>query len=156
MEPESSSPHSHVPVWKFHNMIRFYGEELSALPPTLKLENHPVSAVRDCLFNIFSATFQIGGRSSICNLRTRHAVVTGTHLSTRILTFQTGTVCFPLFSVPLICSLIITTLQTILPHCKRHFNTATEQRFSNLVHSLSKGTFSRKDVVVQFYKKRQA
>ena len=45
------------------------------------LEAHPLSAVRDCLFNIFAATLRIGGRSSIRNLSTRHAVVTGTHLS---------------------------------------------------------------------------
>ena len=41
----------------------------------------PLVAVRDCLFNIFAATLHIGGRSSIRNPRTRHAVVTGTHLS---------------------------------------------------------------------------
>jgi len=51
----------------------FYGEELLAPRPTPKLENHPLSVVRDCLF---VATIHIGGRSSI-----RHAVVTGTHLS---------------------------------------------------------------------------
>jgi len=39
----------------------------------------PPSAVRDCLFNLFAATLLIGGRSSIRNLRTRHAVGTGTH-----------------------------------------------------------------------------
>ena len=48
--------------------------------PTPKLEDHPSSAVRDCLFNLFTATLHIGGRSSIRNLRTRHAVVTGTHI----------------------------------------------------------------------------
>jgi hypothetical protein len=31
-------------------------------------------------FNIFTAILYIGGRSSIRNLRTRHAVVTGTHI----------------------------------------------------------------------------
>ena len=61
----------------------FYGEELLALRPIPKLEDHPLSAVRDCLFNIFAATLHIGGRSSIRNRRTRHAVVTGTHLSRR-------------------------------------------------------------------------
>ena len=40
-----------------------------------------MSAVRDSSFNISAATLHIGGRSSIRNLRTRHAVVTGTHLS---------------------------------------------------------------------------
>ena len=38
-----------------------------------------MSAFRDCLFNSFAATLHIGGRSSIRNLSTRHAVVTGTH-----------------------------------------------------------------------------
>jgi len=37
-------------------MIRFYGEEFLAPCPTPppQLEDHPLSAVRDCLFNIFS------------------------------------------------------------------------------------------------------
>jgi hypothetical protein len=56
---------------------------LLASPPNHKLEDHSLPAVRDCLFNIFSATLDIGFRSSIRNLRTRHAVVTGTHLSHR-------------------------------------------------------------------------
>ena len=47
--------------------------------PTLKLKDHPLSVVRDCLFNIFAATLHIEGRSSIRNLRTPHAVVKGTH-----------------------------------------------------------------------------
>ena len=65
----------------FRNMIRFYGEELLARRLTTKLEDHPLSAVRDCIFNIFTATLHIGGRSTIRNLRTRRAVVTGTLLS---------------------------------------------------------------------------
>jgi hypothetical protein len=48
--------------------------------PNPKLEDHVLSAVRDCLFNIFAATLHTGDRSSIRNLRTRQAVVTGTHL----------------------------------------------------------------------------
>jgi dihydroxyacetone kinase-like predicted kinase len=43
------------------------------------VEDHPSSAVRDCLFNLFAATLHIAGRSSIRKLRTRHAVVTGTN-----------------------------------------------------------------------------
>ena len=58
-----------------------YVEELLAPCPTPKMENHPLSAVRDCLFSIFTATLHIVGRSSIRNLRTRHAVVTGAYLS---------------------------------------------------------------------------
>jgi hypothetical protein len=65
----------------FVTKIRFRGEELLAPRPSTKLEDHPLSAVRHCWFNIFTATLHIGGRSSIRNLRTRHAVVTGTHLS---------------------------------------------------------------------------
>ena len=76
----SISPGPRPFLWIFRNLIRFYGEQLLAPRPTPKLED-PLSAVRDCLFNIFAATLHIGGRSSIRNLRTRHAVVTGTHLS---------------------------------------------------------------------------
>ena len=48
--------------------INFYREGLVALRPTPKLEDHPSSAVRDCLFNLFAAALLIGGHSSIrCN-----------------------------------------------------------------------------------------
>ena len=67
-------------MWVLLN-IGFHREALLASRPTPKLEDHPLSAVRDCSFNLFEATLHIGGRSSIRNLRTRHAVVTGTHLS---------------------------------------------------------------------------
>ena len=33
----------------FHNKANLYGEELLATRPTPKLEDHPFSAVRDCL-----------------------------------------------------------------------------------------------------------
>ena len=59
----------------------FYGEEFLALRPPPKLQDHTLSAIRDCLFNIFAAILHIGGRSSTRNLRTRHAVVTRTRLS---------------------------------------------------------------------------
>jgi len=62
-------------------MIRFDGEELLAPRPTTKLEDHTLSVVRDSLFNIFAATVHIGGRFSIRNLRTSHAVVRETRLS---------------------------------------------------------------------------
>jgi len=70
-----------VSLWTFRNKTLFFYDELLALRPTPKLEDHSLSAVRYCLFNIFGAALRIGGRSSIRNLRTRHAVVTGTHLS---------------------------------------------------------------------------
>jgi len=57
----------------------FYREVLLAPRPNPKLEDHPLSAVHDCLFNLFAATLHKGGSSSIRNLRTRHALVTGTH-----------------------------------------------------------------------------
>jgi len=34
----------------------FYGEELLTTRPTPKLKYHPLPAVRDCLFNIYTAT----------------------------------------------------------------------------------------------------
>ena len=71
-----------------HNKICFYGKESLAPRPTPKLEDHPLSALHDCLFNIFTATLHIGGRSSNRNLRMRHAVLTGTHLSCTAMTHQ--------------------------------------------------------------------
>jgi hypothetical protein len=68
-------------TWQvFHNIGVFLGEELLAPRPTHYLDDHSLSAVRGCLFNIFKKIPHIGGRSSIRNLRTRHAVVTGTHI----------------------------------------------------------------------------
>jgi hypothetical protein len=63
------------------NKTSFYGEELSTSRPNPKLKDHRLSAVRDCLFNMFAATLHIEVRSSIRNQRKRHAVVTGTHLT---------------------------------------------------------------------------
>ena len=64
----------------YRNMGNFYGEKLSTPRPSPTLEDHALSAVRDCFFNIFAATLHIGGGSFIRNLRTRHPEVTGTHL----------------------------------------------------------------------------
>jgi len=68
-------------MYLFCNKASFYGEEVLAACPITKLEDHPLSAVGECLSNIFTATFNIGGWFSICNLWMRHAMVTGTHLS---------------------------------------------------------------------------
>jgi len=57
----------------------FTSQELLATRPTPKLENHHLSAVRNCLFNILTATLHIGGCSSICNPRMCHAVMTGSY-----------------------------------------------------------------------------
>ena len=59
MELEGSLPRSQVPatcpytrlsVWIFRNKIRFYGDESLTPRPTPKLEDHPLSALRDCFF----------------------------------------------------------------------------------------------------------
>jgi hypothetical protein len=71
------------------NMVICYGEELLAPRPTPKLEDHPLSAVRDCLFNIFAATLHIcrpflhpQPEDAPCRGdRDRLIVVTGTDLS---------------------------------------------------------------------------
>jgi hypothetical protein len=65
----------------FISKIRFHGEDFLAPRPTSKLEEHPLSAVSDCLFNIFAANLHIGDLSFIRNLRTRHELVTGTQKS---------------------------------------------------------------------------
>jgi hypothetical protein len=62
----------------FRNKANFYSELNPR--PNPKLQDYPLSAVRDCLLNIFAATLHMGGRSSIRNPTTRHANVTGTHL----------------------------------------------------------------------------
>ena len=67
-------------MYLIHNKASFYGEELLASHPTLKLDEHPLLDVSDCLLNIFAATLRIAGRSSVRNLRTRHVMVTVTHL----------------------------------------------------------------------------
>jgi hypothetical protein len=73
------------------NFVMFYGEELLAPRPTSKLENHHLSAVRDCLLNIrvFAATLHIRRPflrpqpedAPCCGDRDRLIVVTGTDLS---------------------------------------------------------------------------
>ena len=43
-------------VWSLITWLVSYGEELLAPHPTPKLEDYTLSAVRNCLFNIFAAT----------------------------------------------------------------------------------------------------
>jgi hypothetical protein len=43
----------------FRNIVSFYGENLLAPLPTTRLDDHPLSAVGDCLFNILAATLHI-------------------------------------------------------------------------------------------------
>jgi hypothetical protein len=68
-------------MFPLRNKASFYSEELLAPHVIPKMEDHTIEAVCDCLLRIFAATFHTGGRSYIRNLRTRHALVTGTHLS---------------------------------------------------------------------------
>ena len=74
MSYQSISPGPRLHLLMFRNLIRFYGGELLAPRRTTKLEDHPLSAVRDSLFNTFAVTLYIGDRSSNYNLRKRHAV----------------------------------------------------------------------------------
>jgi len=65
----------------FCDMVSSCGEELLPPHPTPKTRDQPLSAVRNCLFKIFAPTLNIGARLAVHILRTRHAVVTRTHLS---------------------------------------------------------------------------
>jgi len=103
LEPDRSSPCPHIPLpedhapfplrrsyqrispgrrhmYLFRKKANFDGE-LSAPRSTPRLDDCPISVVRNCLFNVFAATLHIGDPSSICNPTTRHVVVTGTPLS---------------------------------------------------------------------------
>ena len=63
------------------NMTRFYDEELLTLRPNPQLED-TLCRLSATAYSIYSQLSSVsGGRSSIRNLRTRHAVATGTHLS---------------------------------------------------------------------------
>jgi len=46
-------------VLTFHYELVFYSDELLAPCPTPRLEDHPLSAVCNCLLNIFTATLHI-------------------------------------------------------------------------------------------------
>ena len=71
MKPESSLPHSQEPATRSYfspvprslcmirNMFKFLRQNVFNTPPKPKLEDHPLSAVRDGLFNFFLATLYI-------------------------------------------------------------------------------------------------
>jgi hypothetical protein len=75
-------------MYAFRNKASFYCEELLASRLTPKLQDNPLSAIHDCLFNLFTTTLHIGSLYSIRNMGTRRAVVTGTHLSQTVLGFE--------------------------------------------------------------------
>ena len=54
----------------FLNVVSFYGEELLATRPKPKLEDHPLSAARECLYSIIVATLRIW-KPFIRTMRTR-------------------------------------------------------------------------------------
>ena len=64
-------------LFMISNKTSFYVEGLLTPRPNPKLEDRPLSALRDCLFNTSAAPLYIGGHSSIRNMRTHITVVTG-------------------------------------------------------------------------------
>jgi hypothetical protein len=50
----------------FCNKLVFYGEGLLAPWPTLKLDDHSLSFVHDCLFNLFIATLHPQPKDPSC------------------------------------------------------------------------------------------
>jgi len=68
MEPEGSLPCSQK---RTQGPMYFYGEELLAIHQNLKLDDHPLSDVRDCLFSIFAAIFRIEKPSPLSSTRGR-------------------------------------------------------------------------------------
>ena len=156
MEPEGSLPYSQVPttnsprlpVWIFRNNIGFYGEELLAPCLNPKLEYNPLSAVRDCLLNIFASTLHIEGRCSIRNLRTSHAVVTGTNLwrvrkrfRSKLVSFQTHTnLLYELFyQRTLMHNFLYSLIICLLHYYPRHVSSINMPIFrrKNCIHTAS-------------------
>ena len=72
-------PEQAFPMWMFLN-IRFSQGGVVSTSPNPQAGGPPL--VGCPRLNLFAATLLIGGRSSIRNLRTRHAVVTGSHYLT--------------------------------------------------------------------------
>jgi hypothetical protein len=70
-----------VQVWNVLKHRDFLLRETVSTSPNSQAANHPFSAVFNCLFNSSAATLHTGGRSPIRNLRSRHAVMTGKHMS---------------------------------------------------------------------------
>jgi hypothetical protein len=103
MEPEGSLPSSeelHIPLLRsftqkirpgprlidpFRNEFVFYGKELLAQRPTPKLEEHPLSFVRDCLFNLVTANLKLEAVPTIRNPRTRQPEVILFYLTTLLM-----------------------------------------------------------------------
>ena len=68
-------------LFMFCKKESFYCDEFSAPRPTPSFRTTPSRLSANDYSNIFAVTLHLGGHPSIRNVRTRHAVVTGTHLS---------------------------------------------------------------------------
>jgi hypothetical protein len=92
---------------KIRNKLIFYDEELLARRPTPKLEDHPLSALRDCIFTIFAATLHIW-RPSPPSATWGHAMPwwQGTHLTWPLL-IQKYFYCFQIREPSLLMNICI-------------------------------------------------
>jgi hypothetical protein len=77
------------PCVTFHNML--FLQWGVSLPPNPEVENHPLSTVSDCLFNIFAATLHIYRPHLHHNVRKCHTMVTKYPLDIECLLFQKQT-----------------------------------------------------------------
>jgi hypothetical protein len=57
LSKESGQVQGHL--WQFEASLFFYSEQLLAPRPAPKLEDHPLSAVCNCLFSIFATTLHV-------------------------------------------------------------------------------------------------
>jgi len=107
-------------------MIRFYGEGLLAPHPTPKLKDHPLLAVCDCLFSIFTVTLCVRVHPFICNLRMHYAMVRGTDLSREIPTIWCNMsvldtmLCLPVIVLFVLCFVALTSSDQMLQSSARH------------------------------------
>jgi len=60
-----NSPPSPRPCVTFRKKLVFYSDEFLAPRPISKVEDYPLSALRDCLFNILAATLHIWRRLTL-------------------------------------------------------------------------------------------
>jgi hypothetical protein len=120
----------------FCNKLIFYGEELLASRPTPKLEDHPLSAVRDCLFNIFAASLHTW-RASPPSATWGRAMPwwQGTHLTWRgtLHCFENGTAAKPTGASDIIGALTDRrTVNNNMQLCRIQIRNSITKTFSDL------------------------
>ena len=98
-----------------HNMVNSYSKELLAPRPTSKLVDQFLLTVCNCLFNTFTATLYIGNHSSIHNLRTYQAMVTGYVLWAQNFIFKKDTDQLLVFTNQIPLPLMVSS--PLLPSC---------------------------------------